>query len=323
MNIKRLLATALALVVVLAAAPAYSQGTFPPRGDDVTTSLGSFRIRISDQFTGLFANCPNPPYDPVKKVLSSPPGLFDPHTVIGRSDPMLDGSAADMNGVPVGSALTPVSDNMLSPPPHFGFGPNTHEVHTEVRELKMSGGGAMVRAGLWYNDPLNKTPPPRISPGEVESATGNPNQDFPASSFFDIFVRVDVPACGAGFPGATLYNTMPLIVKNNALMNFPPRVAYIHDPSSIIPILFLNTVPGKWNADDTLGWFLLAGHGVGFAQADQSEFDGIMAQQPDAQCPFSPPPQQCSPPPSPSPTPTPAAASKPAGASKTTSNPPR
>src|SRR5947209_10214444 len=40
---KRLLATVL-LALCMAALPAFSQGTFPVKGDDTTTSLGSFRI---------------------------------------------------------------------------------------------------------------------------------------------------------------------------------------------------------------------------------------------------------------------------------------
>ena len=303
------------------AAPALAQ--FPAQGDDVTTSMGSFRIRIADNYTNLFAGCPG--YNATTKVLQSP-NLFDPATVIGRSSAIVDGGAADVNGVAVGSAGTTVSENMLIPPPAFGFGAGTREVHTEVRSLKMTattpGGVARVRAGVWYNDPNQSGAPNRISPGEVESKSGasnNPALDFPASSYFDVFVRVDVPACG-NFPGATLYNLMPLVVKNSQVTQFPPRVVYLHDSSSVVPVLFLNASP-QWSADAILGYFVLVGHGVGFtnSDADQTEFNNFMSGQADAQCPFCP----CPPPaPSPSPTPIPMPSPTPTpGASKVNPSP--
>ncbi|PYP89803.1 MAG: hypothetical protein DMG65_12850 [Candidatus Angelobacter sp. Gp1-AA117] len=312
---KRLLIPAL-LALCLVALPAFSQ-QFPPKGDDITTSLGSFRIEVTNpNFANLFNGCPG--YDSTKKIFQSPT-LFDPATRIGRSDPILDDSAADQNGLPVGNDNTLVPESALMPPGSFGFGSGTREVHTEVRALKMTGSGMMVRGGVWYNDPNNQTPPSRISPGEVESHSGpggQPANDFPASSFFDVFVKVDLPACGAfGFPGTTLFNTMPLIVKNDNLLSFPPKVAYLHDPTVLIPIYFFlpgtatpppPNVPITWRKGDILGYFLLAGHGVGFSNSpsDQSQFNGMMSTQPDAQCPL-----MC-PPPAPSPSPTSTGTSK-------------
>ena len=107
-----------------------------------------------------------------------------------------------------------------------------------------------------------------------------PANDLPGSSFFDIFVQVDMPACG-GFPGATVYNTVPLIVKNPNLTALPPRVVYLHDTSTVVPILFKNANLPKWNANDILGYFVLAGHGIGFtnSQSDVNEFNTFMSQQ--------------------------------------------
>lgn len=278
-------------VVALVLAPIPAAAQFPPLGDDLTSSLGSFKIQVTNQFAPMFAGCPgwnNP-------ILSSPT-MYDPATKVGRSDPLLDGSLADQNGVPVGSAGTIVSEGMLSAPPGFpcngatgacASGPNTREVHTEVRSLKMvnlGGGLPVVRAGVYYDNPNVQTiPPSRISPGEVESHSGPggaPANDFPASSFFDIYVKADLPACGA-FPGATVYNTAPLIVKNPNLTAFPPRVVYLHDTSNVVPILFLNANPGRWNAGDILGYFVLAGHGIGFtnSQSDVNEFNTFMNSQ--------------------------------------------
>ena len=286
---RRLLAFALT-ISMMAAIPAFAQ-QFPPLGDDNTSSLGSFKIQVNNQYQALFAGCPgyaNP-------ILSSPT-MYDPATKVGRSNALLDGSAADINGVPVGTAGTIVKESMLFPPPGYpcagatgacASGPNTREIHTEVRSLKMvnlAGGLPEVRAGLWYNSATVQSPPTRISPGEVESHSGPggaPISDLPGSSFFNIFVQVDVPACG-GFPGATLYNSSPLIVKNPNLTSLPPRVVYLHDSSTVVPILFLKANPPLWNANDILGYFVLAGHGVGFtnSQSDVSEFNNFMATQP-------------------------------------------
>jgi hypothetical protein len=281
---------ALTLVMfLLAAIPAVAQ-QFPPIGDDNTSSLGSFKIQITNQFAPLFAGCPgfnNP-------ILSSPT-MYDPATKVGRSDALLDGSAADTNGVPVGTAGTVVSEAMLIPPPGFPCagapagcksGANTREIHTEVRSLKMvnlGGPRPVVRAGVWYDNANVQNPPSKVSPGEVESQSGPggaPANDLPGSSFFDVFVQVDMPACG-GFPGATLYNLVPLIVKNPNLTALPPRVVYLHDSSTVVPILFLNANPPLWNKDDVLGYFVLAGHGIGFtnSQSDVSEFNNFMNSQ--------------------------------------------
>jgi hypothetical protein len=319
MKMKSLLAT-LCTIVAFSGASALAQ--FPPQGDDVTTSIGSFRIRIADNFTNLFANCPA--YNPTTKVFQSP-NLYDPATLIGRSSAIVDGGPQDLAGVPVGSAGTTVMETMLIPPPGFGFGAGTREVHTEVRSLKMTattpGGTARVRGGVWYNDPTTASPPTRVSPGEVESKSGpsnNPALDFPASSYFDIFVRVDVPACGK-FPGATVYNLLPLIVKNNQVTQFPPRVVYLHDSSSVVPVLFLTASP-LWTNDAVLGYFVLVGHGVGFSNsdADQNEFNNFMGGQSDAQCPFCPTP--VCPPPSPSPTPVPSPSPTPTATPLTKTN---
>jgi hypothetical protein len=78
---------------------------------------------------------------------------------------------------------------------------------------------------------------------------------------------------------------MPLVVKNNQVRSFPPTVVYLHDASSIVPILFFTDRPGFWHRDDILGYFLLVGHGVGVTQSD---FNNVMTGQPNATCPIGP-----------------------------------
>jgi hypothetical protein len=228
---------------------------FPTQGDDNTQSLGQFNVLVNPAFQPMMAGYPG--YSATTHVLTSPT-LFDPATIIGRSTPLLDGSASDAAGVPVGSAGTIVGDSSFSVQPG-GLGPvNTREVHTQLRSLNMTGGGAAVRAGT--------TAPTRpISAGEVESlsgASGNPALDFPANSFFDVFVEVDLPP-GGSFPGATsMTNSMPLLIQNTNVTSFPPQVVYVHGMSTAVPIKFSTSNPPNWNAGDTFGLLQLAGHGV-------------------------------------------------------------
>ncbi|MBI2924218.1 MAG: hypothetical protein HYY24_00760 [Verrucomicrobia bacterium] len=250
-----------------------ARADFPGLGDDTTTSLGTFRIIVEPAFQPLMAGYPG--YDGVSRLNS--PLLFDPATMIGRSDPFTHGSLADTTGTPVGTAGTLVSDSLFTLVPGGFQGPEgTREVHTEVRSLNMTAGPVAVRAGT-------AAPSQPVSLGEVESksADGVPANDFPAESFFDIFVEVDLPALG-GFPGATLYNTTPLLVQNNDLPNFPPKVIYTHGNSSPVPILFKDTNPGEWNAGDQFGVLVLAGHGLSYDinnPEDVAHFQFFMATQ--------------------------------------------
>jgi len=105
------------------------------------------------------------------------------------------------------------------------------------------------------------TPP---SAGEVRPHDGS---DFPATSFFDVYVQITLPACGTGgFTGATLHNrhNQALIVSASGLTALPPTVVYEHNASSEVPILF-STAGKEWKQDQFLGCIILAGHMVGAA----------------------------------------------------------
>jgi hypothetical protein len=253
-------------------------GTGFPAGpaDDITRSLGSFRILVHPQFRPLMAGYPG--YDGLSRLQS--PNLFDPHTVIGRSAVHTDGDATDSGGTSVGTASTLISDSTFSLlPPGFEGPPGTREVHTEVRSLNMTSWqcagvpGVAVRAGT-------HAPGRPISPGEVESQ--NTGTDFPAESFFDVFAEIDLPAA-AGFPGGTLYNPVPLLVENINLTSFPPRVVYRHANSNAVPVRFRDSNPGFWNAGDLFGWVVLAGHAPGFDCGDTEELEGIVQEFPEVQ----------------------------------------
>src|SRR5215472_17292829 len=207
---------------------------FPPIGDDITKSLGKFRIRVADQFTTLFTGCGGiPGYTSSTKILESPV-LSDGNTIIGRSNPFVED--AGLTATDVGTAKTVISEQSLYPPPGFpcydatdcNSGPQTREVLTEIRTLRMTLPGAVpsptpgptpcatpgatpppvpaVRAGVWYNSPSSPSPPPShfVRRGKVESRFGptpppnDPSKDFGvggASSYFDVFAKVDLPVC--------------------------------------------------------------------------------------------------------------------------------
>ena len=232
---------------------------FPSQGDDTTFSLGQFRIAVDAKFQPFLSGAPG--YDSTTHRLTSPL-LFDPSTKIGRSNPIIAGSADDLLGTPVGSAGTIVkdSDHTLVPVGFENAGDTTsREVHTQIIDFNLGrgSGGLAVRAGL-------SAPDRPASVGEVESlsTSGKPDKDFSARSFFDVFVDVDLPGFG------TLYNKAPLLIENDLITGFPPTVVYIHGGTSAIPLLFSANDPnGHWLKDDRFGYLVLAGHGVGFAPA--------------------------------------------------------
>lgn len=120
--------------------------------------------------------------------------------------------------------------------------------------------------GIGSSLPLN-----RRSIGIVQQITNGAASDFPAQSFFDIFVEVNLPpvpgtAANYDFPaaGAVLYNDAsdPLLVENFDLTNLPPTATYVHGNSTAVPIRFKYSNPPYWSAGDILGYLTLAGHGV-------------------------------------------------------------
>jgi hypothetical protein len=179
--------------------------------NDVTQSLGQFNIIVNPTFQGMMTGYPN--YSATTHVLISPV-LYDQNTIVGRSAPLQVGSAGDLNGVSVGTAGVIISNAMMVVQPGGLEPAGTREVHTMIYSMHMTdGNGSAVRAGT------NATflPPSAICAGEVESwsgATGAMTNDFPAQSFFDVYVDVDIPAGGTfPFPGAiNLFNILPLMV---------------------------------------------------------------------------------------------------------------
>jgi hypothetical protein len=84
-----ILATALANAAdPIKAAQGPAPKPFGPAGDDRTTSMGSFKIKIVNKFAAFFGSCSY--YNATSQILSSGT-LFDPATIVGRSDVSLTG----------------------------------------------------------------------------------------------------------------------------------------------------------------------------------------------------------------------------------------
>ncbi len=266
----------------LATLPAYAQ--FPGQGDDVIQSYGSFQIQVDKKFGTLFTGCPG--YNSATNLFQSPT-LYDPQARIGRSNAIKEGSPEDASGVPVGTAKTMVGSNSHW---HAPAAKGTRKIHTEIRSLNLvtypSGPPVRVRAGIWYASAAKQSPPPpgSVSGGETKSHAGasdDPRKDFPAHSSFDVYAQIDLPACG-GFPGGTLYNKEPLILKADGLAQVPPKVVFVQDPSAnAIPILFSEDHGTLWHKNQVVGCLVMAGNGVGVGS---EEFANTMRGQRGGRC---------------------------------------
>ena len=265
---------------------------FPPQGDDLTPSMGVFRIVVDPLFRPLLSPT-GPPTSFVGYIgfhssdgrLTSPM-LIDSSTIIGRSNPnsrlyafpqpLGAGSWDVINGYTDYSAIPFLW--AAAPPP-------TEEVLTEIKTFVLSTVSpatgqictnplvpvvpisyAMIKAGTFAG-----VSPRSLGIVQENLANGPPPPDFPARSFFDIFVEVNLPPIpgtesSVAFPaaGAILTNgPQPLIVTNLNLASFPPQVVYIHGGNTnAVEIRFKFDNPPYWKAGDLFGTLALAGHGT-------------------------------------------------------------
>jgi hypothetical protein len=140
----------------------------------------------------------------------------------------------------------------------------------------------MVVAGPAY---IPNLPQNRRSIGMVQQLTPTVlGTDFPAQSFFNIYVEVtlpqvsgnssqnDFPGVLSGIPrpagqtqdGAVLYNDAndPLVIINTNVTSLPPTAVYIHGMTLAVPMRFKYANPPYWAANEVMGYLVLAGHGV-------------------------------------------------------------
>ena len=241
----------------------------PTQGcDDVTGSLGEIIVWVSDGpnvggvNTGAWRNTLSsiPPQwnNPLPNHWTSSV-MEDFATRIGRSVVFPESGPLDQNGVAVGLALTNVGDSSFPFMPWTDGPAGTNEIHTELRSMDLVGGFCPcgntqsplqlhVRGGVGAGV---LTP----SYGEVEALSNL--SDFPARSFFDVFVEVEIP--GPLPFGMKVANppTDPLIVSDTNLMTLPPRVVYIHSGQTNAVPVYVTTGP---YAGQLFGFLRLAGH---------------------------------------------------------------
>ena len=236
---------------------------------DNTQSLGQFTVVVNPLFQPYLAGVMG--YDGSGTYTS--PLLYDQNTQISRSMTTQWGSAGWSGGLPVGSAVGPiVSQSSISlTPSGFVAPPNgTDMVFTQITGFDLAAGPISVTAGTAAMDPLLPN-----SVGEVISNSGtpaNPALDFPARSFFDVFVDVTVPALG-GSGSMVLSNAYsgagtPLVISNSGITSFPPVVIYTHGNSTAVPLYVgPKGIDGLGtDAGDLFGLLSLAGHGAGYGQ---------------------------------------------------------
>ena len=256
------------LLVGMASSPLAQ--SFPTTASNQSeTSLGRFAIVVAPAFQPLIA-ADVPPgfsYNPTTGVLSSPL-LSDSATMEGESASVPDGfnPTPGMTTVTVGAgaSATMVTNNStffpLVPSAFSSAATGTDEIFTQLQSFDLTNGaGTSVLAGAAA--PLAAAG----SYGQVQTTTGATgglptNTDFPAQSFFDVFVEIQVPL--PGFGTVDLYNPLadPLLVEADGLTALPPKVVYIHGQASSVPIVISG---GMYNGD-VFGTLELAAHGVGY-----------------------------------------------------------
>ena len=285
--------------------PAQSFTSFPA-GDDATTSLGQFQIVLDQAWVKTFdiimTNSPLGNTFSTRHLrlyhhgVFTSPTLYDPATTIGRSDSFLSGAPQETLGALAGRApgRTFIKDSQLTVRPDWAETNNgVHEIHTFIKSMHLTDlfttrVGFSVKAGM-------EAPTRPVSAGQVEAS--NPTSDFPAKSFFNVYVQVDLPGGGV-LPAIQLVNVDPLLVQQTNVFSFPPRIIYQHENSTAVSMYF-NTdvvIPDPQGGTDIhvtrgtlFGQLTLAGHGVGFAQAETEAFQAeIEAESATASMPVNP-----------------------------------
>jgi hypothetical protein len=276
--------------------------------DEQTFSIGVVQIVVDPSFAFLFAPAPSYAYyypgyaGPASGILTGPV-MYDGNTVIGESDVQVRPSSGSIfvgtpsyYPTPAYGDVQAYSDFALIPPPFASTPAGYNEIFTQIKQMNLvgfvetngascsdprvpsihrdptgQGGGPQVTVkagpggmGIGASLPMN-----RRSIGIVQQTTGA--GDFPAQSFFDVFVEVNLPRVpytmsDTDFPatGAVLYNdaSNPLLIENLSITNLPPEATYVHGQSTAVPIRFRDNHPPYWVAGDVLGYLTLAGHGV-------------------------------------------------------------
>ena len=296
---RRVLLLPLLTIALLGHLPKTAALTFNsyPAGDDLTPSLGQFQLVLDQAWVKIFdiiiSNSPLGTVSSTKHIrlyhkgVITSPTLYDPSTAIGRSDSFIVGSPPEFAGVLAGRApgRTYVTESQLVVHPAWPGPPGgAHEIHTFLKSMHMTDAisgnyGFSVKAGM-------QAPTRPVCAGQVE---GGASGDFPANSFFNVYVVVDLPS-GGSLPPIQLVNVDPLLVQQTNISFFPPHIVYQHENSTAVSMYFNNnciihdptTGQDIQVARGTLfGQLTLAGHGISFSSVEvetfQTEFENEAA----------------------------------------------
>jgi len=216
-----LMAMAVLLALSVASPRALAQ-IFPPRGDDSMFSMGVFKVVVNPPYRSLLA--PSGPlfgypgYVSADGRLTSPL-LFDFNTQVGRSDPYNRplGGTVDV-GVPT-MGLQGYGDYPLIPAAWSGAPAGTREILTRIRSLALRSSSQECR----NTDPRVPHPPidyQFVSAGPAQGVAaktvgmvqervvnGAAPPDFPARSFFDVFVDFQMAGPQSGSPDCREHTT--------------------------------------------------------------------------------------------------------------------
>jgi PEP-CTERM motif len=275
----RLLASLAVGLIAGMASPAFAD-SFPAAPENLaTTSLGKFSITVAQPFWTLIA-ADTPAgfnYNPITHVLTSPL-LYDSNTTIGvsASIPAGVGSPAETAGVQVGPSppmnIVTLGDytnipSAFTPTPTGTQTLGAPEVYTQVQLFNLTNGmGTSVLAGSSASSAPVAVP---NSDGQVQAMTNM--GDFPAQSFFDIFVDIQVPLPGMGtinlenVDNGPMGSNVPLVVEAMGVTTLPPMVLYTHSTSSsTVPIVIACPPASPPPCGEVFGTINLAAHGVGY-----------------------------------------------------------
>jgi hypothetical protein len=269
----------------------------PGPATDTEYSAGQFTLVVNPAYASYLAGALPPQlYNASTNQLTSG-FLFDPATSIARSAATTVGSTNYVSGLPVGSAAGPIVSNGSIAAYPTGYTPplGSDMAFTQIASMDLSGqlgatgavivpaagvvGGGpsiMVTAGAAANDPnLPASNGEVVSVAGMGGSSGTAANDFPARSFFDVFVDVTLPLGPGGsnqvFTNATVGSTTgdPLIIMNSGITSFPPVVVYTHSGNgTAVPILFQTDDTAVFGPTATagavFGILTLAGHGQGY-----------------------------------------------------------
>jgi hypothetical protein len=236
---------------------------FPSTGETETEpSYGAFKLLLNQTASsnpsipsllsglGFIQNAHNP------NAWTSP-NLYDPSTVVGLSasttqTAFFGGQSVVVPGVanPVTiSSYTNIPTSFVPPNPTQGDG---NMVVTSMESLDMSTTGVQVLAGSATDSALNIPE----SFGMVQSTAAT---DFPAQSFFDIFVEIKLTSGGNTYQ---LTTDDPLVVANSPyspITSLPPNNLYAHGASQNAVQVYLQSANGPVD----IGVIELAQHAIG------------------------------------------------------------